>query len=310
MEKQNYGSGVTRISMTGDEGLKFLDGLQSQRDARDLVNEGAALFQAGDYSAAEDKFKQAIKANPKNEVAHANIGNIYFKRKHYDEAVPWLEKALALNPDVQGVRECIRECKARTLVGPPTNPSPHNQPRINALGWVFISLFFGVGLLFFVWGEITSLTRGWSYDGGAGALGVGIGAAMIARTIWLLVSNANARNRGSSPPSRSAPTSPSTILAAKKSLSPSQGCEILYFSNAEQRDKAYQILMSQFTSRFQHIERRSVTNRQVMYEHWIVVGDTRAYNLEMQEVLKKAGCVDREEQLVDYRTVLADSEPA
>jgi hypothetical protein len=111
------------------------------------------------------------------------------------------------------------------------------------------------------------------------------------------------------PTSASCPST-SPILVAMKSLLPFEPCQILYFGDAEQRDKAYQILMSQFASDFEHIERRSVSNRQVMYAHWIVVGDTRAYKLEMQETLKKAGCVDREEQYVDYRTVLADSDPA
>ena len=112
MEKKDYGGGITRMSMTGEEVLKFLDGLGGQRDARDLVNEGARLFQKGDYSGAEGKFKQAIEANPQNAVAHANMGNVYFKRKQYEEAIRWLDKALALDPAVAGVSECITKCKA------------------------------------------------------------------------------------------------------------------------------------------------------------------------------------------------------
>ena len=106
--------------------------------------------------------------------------------------------------------------------------------------------------------------------------------------------------------SKPAQTSHQDIPAAKKALSPSQPCAIHYFSSAEKRDKAYQIMASQFGFNFQHIERRS-TDRAVVYPHWIVVGDTDAYKIEMQNFLRNAECVELEIQYVDYRTVLADS---
>ena len=81
-------------------------------DARDLVNEGAKLFQAGDLFSAEVKFLKAIAMDSKNAVAHANIGNIYFKRKQYEKAIPWLKKALTLDPKIEGVEICLKECKA------------------------------------------------------------------------------------------------------------------------------------------------------------------------------------------------------
>jgi tetratricopeptide (TPR) repeat protein len=111
MEEQDYGSGIKRYSMSGDEALKFLDNYGKGIEARDSVNEGAKLFMAGNYIAAEAKFKEAIATNPKNAVAHANIGNIYFKRKQYQNAIPWLEKALTLDPAIKGVIECLNECR-------------------------------------------------------------------------------------------------------------------------------------------------------------------------------------------------------
>ena len=38
MEEHNYGSGIKSYSMSGDEALGFLDGLQGQMGARDLIS--------------------------------------------------------------------------------------------------------------------------------------------------------------------------------------------------------------------------------------------------------------------------------
>jgi len=104
MQEKDYGSGIKSYSMTGDEVLKFLDDLKGKAQARDFVNEGAKLFLEGNYTAAEIKFKEAITQNPKNAVAHGNIGNIYFKKKQYKEAIMWLEKAIALDPSLKGLK--------------------------------------------------------------------------------------------------------------------------------------------------------------------------------------------------------------
>jgi tetratricopeptide (TPR) repeat protein len=111
MDEKNYGSGLKSYSMTGEEALNFLDGVQNKLTARDYVNEGARLFQLGDFAGAEVKFKEAISANPQNAVAHSNIGNIYYKRKQYQEAIKWLEKALQIDPAVSGVAACLNECR-------------------------------------------------------------------------------------------------------------------------------------------------------------------------------------------------------
>jgi tetratricopeptide (TPR) repeat protein len=128
MEEYNYGSGVRSYSMSGDEALGFLDGLQGQMGARDLVNEGGRLFLAGDFTGAESKFKEAIALNPQNAVAHGNIGNICFKTGKYKEAIPWLEKALQLDPQLAGASDCLRECRSRSLQWSQTPQKSAKQP--------------------------------------------------------------------------------------------------------------------------------------------------------------------------------------
>lgn len=95
-------------SMSCDEALK---GISNQVKARDLVNDGARLFQEGDFDGAELKYKEALATDPQNAVARCNIGHIYFKKKQFAAAIPWLEKALVLDPSINGATECLRACK-------------------------------------------------------------------------------------------------------------------------------------------------------------------------------------------------------
>ena len=97
------------------------------------------------------------------------------------------------------------------------------------------------------------------------------------------------------------------IPAAKKALTNSEPCQIIYLRGRGERDSAFKLLMSEFAHRRRHIERRDVSNRSVMYEHWIVVDE---YNTEMQNFLKKADLMPPESQSVDYRTILRDSDAA
>jgi tetratricopeptide (TPR) repeat protein len=116
----DYGSGYKTYS--GDEALELLRGLKPKLAARDLVNEGGEHFLAGNYSDAEKKWKEAIAVNPNNAVAHGNIGNIYYTKKQYNDAIPWLEKAISLDPKIEGVAHCLLQCRAE-IVKKPSNPN-------------------------------------------------------------------------------------------------------------------------------------------------------------------------------------------
>ena len=136
MQEKDYGSGIKSYSMSGDDALKFLDNYGKGIGARDLVNEGSTLFLAGNYDEAEIKFKEAIAQNPNNAVAHANIGNIYFKRKQFKAAITWLEKALSLDPKIAGVTECLNECRKQNFgSSSSTAKTVKDQPRVKSKKW-------------------------------------------------------------------------------------------------------------------------------------------------------------------------------
>ncbi len=59
---------------------------------------GMARDKTGDAAAAEPAFREALKADPNDFDANLYLGAILYKRRDVDEAKPYLDKALALQP--------------------------------------------------------------------------------------------------------------------------------------------------------------------------------------------------------------------
>jgi predicted Zn-dependent protease len=55
--------------------------------------------QTGDYVQAEEYFKRALADYPKFEEAQVGLAAVYMAEKKPTEALPWLQSAIALNPD-------------------------------------------------------------------------------------------------------------------------------------------------------------------------------------------------------------------
>jgi Tfp pilus assembly protein PilF len=86
-----------------------------QQLSQQNVDEGGRLFQQGMVEQAQQKFHQAIEANPFNAIAHGNIGVIFLRRGEPKEATEWFERALEIDPAVPGGREMLE--KARSEAG-------------------------------------------------------------------------------------------------------------------------------------------------------------------------------------------------
>jgi len=72
--------------------------LSRQRDA------AFALEQQGDASGAEAAWRAILKANPGDAEALAHLGFLESQQQHYDEAVLFYRRALALNPSIPGLQ--------------------------------------------------------------------------------------------------------------------------------------------------------------------------------------------------------------
>jgi len=97
--------------LTSDEALSYLDSRGNAVGSRDLVNKGVELFLQGRFQEAEVAYKQALEIFPENAVARGNIGHTLFAQGKIEEAIPWLEKALQLDPMLDGVPQALDEAR-------------------------------------------------------------------------------------------------------------------------------------------------------------------------------------------------------
>ena len=97
---------------SGQDALSRVDAMQKQIEAREHNDRGGQLMMQGRYAAAAKEFRRAIEANPLNATAHSNLGLALYKQRRLKEAISWLEKALAIDPRLEGVPEALVQYKA------------------------------------------------------------------------------------------------------------------------------------------------------------------------------------------------------
>ena len=79
------------------------------------VDRGARLVIEGSYDHAEEELRQALVVNPFNATAHGNMAVLRIRQGRPREAIPWLERAIELDPQMGGGTELLQ--RARELAG-------------------------------------------------------------------------------------------------------------------------------------------------------------------------------------------------
>jgi len=77
----------------------------SNKEAKDLNNQGIAFAQQNDWAKAEAAYKRAIELDPNVAMYYYNLGNLYTKWQHPQQALAALNKAKALAPRNMAVRQ-------------------------------------------------------------------------------------------------------------------------------------------------------------------------------------------------------------
>ena len=106
---------------TAEEYLASSRGLKDKEEAATRDKQGAELFFHGNLLEGEKFFMRAIQLNPNLATAYGNLGHVFQKRGMYANAVGWLEKALSLDPHLEGVPDALDICRkaAQEKVTPP-----------------------------------------------------------------------------------------------------------------------------------------------------------------------------------------------
>src|SRR5262245_2525557 len=86
----------------------FTEVIRRKRDFAEGWNKRAtAYYLAGDYPRSLADCDEVMKRNPAHFGALSGYGQIYFKLEQYDKAIEYWQKALEVNPNMDGVRQNI-----------------------------------------------------------------------------------------------------------------------------------------------------------------------------------------------------------
>jgi tetratricopeptide (TPR) repeat protein len=77
---------------------------QQPENPAPLLGMGTAYWELGQYDDAEKCLRETLRLNPRSEQAAFELANIAVRRHRYEEAIPMLQKYLAIRPDALAAR--------------------------------------------------------------------------------------------------------------------------------------------------------------------------------------------------------------
>ncbi len=83
--------------------LLFLTGGSAKENATEPADEGARLYEAGQYDEALAYYEGALEKDPNDVMATVYMGRIAMANKDFQGATEWMDKAVALAPDSSNV---------------------------------------------------------------------------------------------------------------------------------------------------------------------------------------------------------------
>jgi tetratricopeptide (TPR) repeat protein len=105
MESRDFASAVETFTRVIELKPDFAEGWNKR---------ATVYFLAGEYQRSLADCDEVIRRNPYHFGALAGYGQIYLHLNEYDKALDYFRKALAVNPNLDGVRRMIEVLKARS----------------------------------------------------------------------------------------------------------------------------------------------------------------------------------------------------
>lgn len=117
-------------SYSADDAQTALDSMQNQLKAKEHVDRSVQLYLQDRLDEAIAELQAALKIAPLNPTAHGNMGAVLMKQGKPEEAIAWFEKALELNPGIEGGASALAQAKAAVRAKPAaTASSPAETPK-------------------------------------------------------------------------------------------------------------------------------------------------------------------------------------
>ncbi len=79
------------------------------RDEHYLLFQGRALYDSGDYEAAKNVYREALKIDPSNIVIKIELAKIYAQELDYEKSKPLLEEVLQAEPDSEEAHDLLKK---------------------------------------------------------------------------------------------------------------------------------------------------------------------------------------------------------
>lgn len=82
-----------------------------QGEARELVEQSTEHIESGNLAKAIEVLKRAQEINPHNATACGNLGGVHMMQANYPAAIAEYERALQINPTLEGVPEALQHAQ-------------------------------------------------------------------------------------------------------------------------------------------------------------------------------------------------------
>jgi len=104
MESRNFAASIATFTRIIELKPDFAEGWNKR---------ATAYFLAGDYRRSLADCEEVMKRNPYHFGALAGYGQIYLRLEQYEKSLQYFRRALAVNPNLEGVRNLIEALEAR-----------------------------------------------------------------------------------------------------------------------------------------------------------------------------------------------------
>lgn len=184
-------------------GFGFAYASQSQERLAKLFAQGNSEYQKGNYSSAEQYYRQILDSNADSGPLYYNLGNVCFKQKRLGEAIYYWEKAQQKLPGDRDIRENLELANLMIVdrIEVPADPFPlrilarsQELLTITQECWLVLILFISANGLFFAY--LVGKNSRYSFPALVSSFVMGFLCIVFAGSLFLKIYEQDYRKKG------------------------------------------------------------------------------------------------------------------